>query len=127
MRFFARFLKRLILLLLGPIVIAGVGGYMYMTGGRIVSTENANIKSDKIAISADVSDRVTKVVVTDNQFIARTQLLFQIDEEPFRLIRDKAAANVAKVTADIEALRADYGRTLAELKAAQEDSGFFCT
>ena len=125
MRYLARFLKRLVLLLLGPLVIAGVGGYMYMTGGRIVSTENANIKSDKIAISADVSGRVTKVVVGDNQFIARTQLLFQIDEEPFRIIRDKAAANVAKVTADIEALRADYGRTLAELKSAKEDSSFF--
>lgn len=125
MRFFARFLRRVLLLLVGPVVIAVVGGYLYMNGGRIVSTENANIKSDKIAISADVSGRVTRVVINDNQFIARKQLLFTIDEEPFRITRDKAAANLAKVSADIEALRADYGRKLAEMKLAQEDATYF--
>ena len=120
-----RFIKRVLLLILGPVVIATAGGYFYMNGGRIVSTENANIKSDKIAVSTDVSGRVTDVIVKDNQFIASGQLLFRIDEEPFRIQRNKAAANVAKVAAEIDALRADYGQKLAEMKVAREDVNFF--
>jgi membrane fusion protein, multidrug efflux system len=120
-----RFLKRMLILILGPVVIAIGGGYFYMTGGRIITTENANIKADKIAVSTDVSGRVTTVVVKDNQFIAKGQLLFQIDEEPFRILRDKADANVALVAAEIDALRADYGQKQAEMKLAREDSNYF--
>ena len=119
------FLKRMLILILGPAVIAIGGGYFYMTGGRVISTENANIKADKIAISTDVSGRVTKVVVKDNQFIAKGQLLFQIDGESFRILRDKADANIALVAAEIDALRADYGQKQAEMKLAREDSKYF--
>lgn len=120
-----RFLKRMLLLILGPAVIATGGSYFYMTGGRIISTENANIKLDKIAVSTDISGRVVEVIVKDNQFIASGQMLFRIDEEPFRIQRDKAAANVAKVAAEIDALRADYGQKQAEMKVAHEDFNFF--
>jgi membrane fusion protein, multidrug efflux system len=115
----------MLLLILGPAVIAAGGLYFYMHGGRIVSSENANIKTDKIAISTDVSGRVTEVVVKDNQFIAKEQMLFRLDEESFRIQRDKAAANVAKVAAEIDALRADFGQKKAEMKVAREDFNFF--
>ena len=47
--------------LVGPVAI-GVGAlYVYATGGRNVSTENAYVKADKIAISADISGRVVRV------------------------------------------------------------------
>jgi membrane fusion protein (multidrug efflux system) len=42
-----RWLRRF-LLLLGPLVVAIVGGYFYVTGGRYVSTENAYVQADKV-------------------------------------------------------------------------------
>ena len=39
--------------LMGPVAIGAGALYVYATGGRYVSTENAYVKADKIAISAD--------------------------------------------------------------------------
>ena len=64
-----RRLARLMLLALGPIVLLAAGGYYYMTSGRFVATENAYVKMDKIAISADVSGPVRYVGVRENQIV----------------------------------------------------------
>ena len=47
--------------LVGPVAIGTGALYIYATGGRTVSTENAYVKADKIAISADISGRVVQV------------------------------------------------------------------
>ena len=55
--------------LVGPVAI-GVGAlYVYATGGRNVSTENAYVKADKIAISADISGRVVRVNAAANRTV----------------------------------------------------------
>ncbi|MBT3909009.1 MAG: HlyD family secretion protein, partial [Rhodospirillaceae bacterium] len=62
-----KFLAVTLFSLVGPGAI-GLGAlYFYGTGGRIVSTENAYVKADKIAVSADVSGRVVYVGVNENQ------------------------------------------------------------
>ena len=66
-----RRLGRLLLLALGPVVLLAAGGYYYVTSGRFVATENAYIKMDKIAISADVSGPVRYVGVRQNQIDQR--------------------------------------------------------
>ncbi len=53
-----RRLARLMLLALGPIVLLAAGGYYYVTSGRFVATENAYVKMETIAISADISGPV---------------------------------------------------------------------
>lgn len=120
-----RLLRRITLLLIGPIAIACVGAYFYLTGGRIVSTENAYIKAEKIAVSTDINGRVTTVAVKDNQRVKLGELLFEIDQEPFVIARDKAVANAARVAAEIEALRADYRQKLAEITLARGDLNYY--
>ena len=44
--------------LIGPLVALAAGGYIYFSGGRYVSTDNAYVKADKIAVSADIDGRV---------------------------------------------------------------------
>ncbi|MEM9683136.1 MAG: hypothetical protein AAF942_07710, partial [Pseudomonadota bacterium] len=51
------------LLIIGPLALALVGAYYYATGGRFVTSENAYVKADKIAISTDIPGRVTMVNV----------------------------------------------------------------
>ena len=48
-------LKTLTLLIVGPAAIAGVSLWVYMQGGRYVSTDNAYLKTDIIAISSEIS------------------------------------------------------------------------
>ena len=42
---------RLGLMILGPLAVVIAGGYYYVIGGQFVSTENAYVKADKIAIA----------------------------------------------------------------------------
>ena len=92
--------------LLGPLAILGGGLYVYVNGGRFVSTDNAYIKSNKIAISADVSGRVVQVSVRENDAVEAGQLLFRLDPEPFKIALDKNEAILA-VQANIKKVKAD--------------------
>ena len=67
------------LLIIGPLILALVGAYYYAIGGRFVTSENAYIKADKIAISTDVSGRVAKVNVQENQIVKQGDILFELD------------------------------------------------
>lgn len=109
----------------GPIAAILIGSYLYFSGGRFVSTDNAYVKSEKIAVSADVSGRVVTVGVKENQLLEPDTLLFKIDPEPYRIALEKAKAKLMFARQEIEALRALYKQKLAELKLSQGDVGFY--
>ena len=115
---------RIVLLGFPPIAALVVGFYLYATGGRYVSTENAYVRSDKIAISADISGRVENVDVIDNQVVKAGALLFQLDPEPFRIALDEAQAKLGVVKDDIEAMRALYRQKHQDLVKADIDVAF---
>src|SRR6185437_6144335 len=52
---------RLLLMLLVPLALVIGAGYFYITGGRYISTDDAYVQADMVAISADVGGRVTAV------------------------------------------------------------------
>src|SRR3546814_7846394 len=91
-----RWLRRF-LLLLGPVVVAIVGGYFYVTGGRYVSTENAYVQADKVMIAAEVSGLIAEVAVRENQQVAAGDVLFRIDDRPYRIALAEAEARLASV------------------------------
>jgi membrane fusion protein (multidrug efflux system) len=115
---------RVVLLALAPIVAILAGGYFYVTGGRIVSTENAYVKADKVAVSTDVDGRVIQVSITDNQSIRAGQLLFRLDPEPFRIALEESEANMRSVSSQIEATRAQLRQKHQELNMAEVDISF---
>ncbi len=123
----ARLLAMVLVAALGPVAVAAGGAYLYLTGGRFVSTDNAYVKSDKIAVSADVSGRVVEVAVRDNQVLGKGDELFRIEDEPFRIALAHSEAVLATARQEIEALRASYRQKLAELKLAEGDVGFYRT
>lgn len=120
-----RFLVTMALAILGPLVAALVGGYMYFAGGRIVTTDNAYVKADKIAISPVVSGQVLDVAVDADQRVTRGQTLFRIDPEFFELAVEKAEAELAHAKARIEAMRAEYREAMSEMKEAEDRVLFY--
>jgi len=119
-----RALFKFVLLLLGPLAIALVGGYFYATSGRAATTENAYVKTAVILVSAEVSGRVAAVAVRENQRIEAGAMLFRLDDEPFRLALKRAEARLAGVGQEIEAYRATWRRQRAELRLAQDDVAY---
>ncbi len=123
-----RVLQRILIILVIflPPVAFGLGGiYYYFMSARYVSTENAYVKSEKIAVSADVSGRVVTVAVGENQRVQIGQLLFQLDPEPFRITRERARARLAKVRQDVDELRALYRQKRAEQRLTGKDAAYY--
>jgi len=81
---------RLMFFWLGPVVVAAVSGWLYLQGGRIITTDNAYIKAELTSISSELGGRVVEVLVSDNQRIEQGQLLFRIDDEAYRLALARA-------------------------------------
>jgi membrane fusion protein, multidrug efflux system len=116
---------RWLLLILGPLVLVAAGLYLYLTGGRYVTTDNAFVEADKVTISTDVSGTVAEVAVRNNERVTTGQLLFRLDDEPYRIALAGAEAQLATVRNDIAALQASYREKLAEIQQAQADIEFF--
>lgn len=119
-----RRLKRLILLVVVPLIAALAVGVVYIKGGRYVETDNAYIKADKVPVSAEVSGTVTDVLVDENQSVNAGQPLFRLDPAPFQVAVAKAEAKLAQVRTDLAALKASYREKQAEIALARTKYAF---
>ncbi len=101
-----------------PLVLI-VGGYFYVTGGKIMSTDDAYVDADKVSISTDVAGLVQDVDVTDNQHVAQGQVLYRLDPRQFQIALDNAKANLAQTALAIDAMKQDYKHMLSDVAAQQ--------
>jgi len=109
-------LRRVLLLVIVPVAAIALGLFLYLNSGRLVSTENAYIKTHIADVSPEVAGRITSVAVEENQRVARGDLLFTIDDVPYRLALDGAAAKLAEVETDIASDRREYLGALSEIE-----------
>ena len=86
------------LMLAVPLALAaGALLYWQSLAGK-VSTDNAYIKQDMVAVSAEVGGPIIAVLVADGDAVAAGDLLFRIDPEPFRLGIAEANAAIASAS-----------------------------
>jgi membrane fusion protein, multidrug efflux system len=111
---------RILLMISVPVVLVLVAGYFYLTGGRYVSTDDAYVQADMVAISSDVAGRIVEIDVHDNEHVTAGQLLYKLDDQPFRIALERAQAELAGARSQIDGLRATYRQKQADLKAAQD-------
>ena len=115
-----RFALRTVLLVLVPLAATAIGIYIYAESGRYVTTENAYIKSNVIAISSDVSGRVEWVGVEDSTLVRKGQILFRLDQQPFKIALDRSEAELDLVRTQVEHLRADYHEAVTQVVTEEE-------
>jgi membrane fusion protein (multidrug efflux system) len=118
-----RWPRRALFALLPLAVIAG--GYWYVAGGQVMSTDDAYVEADKVGVSTDVSGIVKEIDVSDNQEVVAGQVLFRLDDLPFRLALERAEAQVGIVGNDLNALKANYADMEAQIKQAQYDIEYY--
>ncbi|HJU18674.1 MAG TPA: HlyD family secretion protein [Stellaceae bacterium] len=109
---------RWLLYLLLPILLV-VGAYFYVTGGQYMTSDDAYVEANMVAVSTDVSGLVQKIDVHDNQRVVAGQPLFNLDPAPFRYALDRARAQLANVRDQIAALKANYLNLQAQIAQAQ--------
>lgn len=119
-----RRIKHLVLLLIGPAVIAAGAAWLYLHGGRFITTDNAYVKAEILSISSNVTGMVMEVLPRDGDRVQRGDLLMRVDDQPYRIAVARAEANLANVRGDIESMKAEFVNNGLEIDKAQTDLSF---
>ena len=84
-----------------PVMVPAIGVFVWLgrpaAGSR---TDNAYVKGDRALVATELSGLIVEVPVQENQHVSRGQLLFRLDDQPYRLA-------LAKIEAEMETPRAD--------------------
>jgi membrane fusion protein, multidrug efflux system len=103
------------------------GGYWYVIGGRVMSSDDAYVEADKVGVSTDVSGIVKDVEVTENQHVQAGRVLYRLDDLPFRLAVDRAKAQIGMEADALNALKANYRDMQAQIVQARNDVEYYDT
>ncbi len=112
--------RRFVLFALLPIALLVVA-YVYVTGGQVMSTENAYVQADMLGVATDVSGVVKSIPVHENQVVRAGDVLFELDDLQFRIAVARATAMLETARDDIEALKSSYQDMQAQIQQAQSD------
>ena len=112
------------LLLLGPLVIVGIGVWLWLSGVGQVTTDNSYVQQDKVAISPDITGRVERVAVRESQPVKAGDILFTIDPEPFRIVLAEREAALAEARQQARMLGTNISGKGADLSGKREAVGF---
>lgn len=110
---------RLLLLLAVPALGLVAGGWYYLNSGRYVETDNAYVKADKTGIGAEVSGRVVRVAVKENQHVNKGDLLFSVDPEPYQLAVTQAESDLNNTVIDLKTIKSQYQSKLANIQVSR--------
>jgi membrane fusion protein (multidrug efflux system) len=119
-----RRLLRPFLFALLPIALI-IAGYMYVTGGQVMSTDNAYVQADTVGVSTDVSGTVDSIDVHENEVVKKGQVLFRLRPGSFQTALAGAQAQLGTVKSQILTLHASYQLALAQINQAQADVPFY--
>ncbi|WP_233800874.1 HlyD family secretion protein [Paraburkholderia sp. HP33-1] len=81
-------------------------------------THQARIQAYVVPVAAEVSGRVTRVFVHNNQDVDAGDVLFEVDSEPYRIAADRARADLQTTRRQVGASTAGIDSALAGLRAA---------
>ncbi|AGB82351.1 RND family efflux transporter, MFP subunit [Serratia sp. FGI94] len=64
-------------------------------------TRDGKVRAELVNITPEVSGRLTKITVHDNQYVSAGSLIFSLDAEPYRIALAHAEAALAKAQSDL--------------------------
>jgi membrane fusion protein (multidrug efflux system) len=116
--------KRPVLFALLPIALIA-GGYYYVVGGQIMTTDNAYIRARSLGVSTDVSGTVAEIDVHDNEQVKKGQVLFRLRSASFDSALQAAKAQLGTVRNQVETLKATYQQMEAQIAQAEADLPYY--
>ncbi|MBP7000039.1 HlyD family secretion protein [Amaricoccus sp.] len=113
-------LRRNLLIAALPLALALGGGYVWVTGGRFVSTEDAYVKQDRISVLPQVSGQIAEALVAENEAVAAGQTLFVIDDATYRNAVEEDRARLETARLEVEKLKAAFAQASSEADTARD-------
>lgn len=118
-----RKLGRLVLMFSLPALLLATGLYFWLTSGRTVSTDNAQVNAHVVDISSEVAGRIVDVYAVENQTVKKGDLLFRIDPAPYRIALMEAEAAVGNAQLTVAQLQSTYHAKQADTQKSVSDVG----
>ncbi|GHB32550.1 HlyD family secretion protein [Salinicola rhizosphaerae] len=104
------------------------GWHWWQTGRFFIETDNAYVRTDSVAVRAELTQKVVRVAVNDNQRVEKGDLLVQLDDRDVRsqLAQSQAqlavsSANVTQAERQVDLDRASIDEAEAQVASAQSD------
>ncbi len=108
------------ILMVGGVVVVAVAALMFWLGaGGTVTSDDAYVGADKLAISTDVAGIVAKVAVTQGEHVAIGQVLFRLDPNRFNIALDAAKADLQNTELTVASMKEDYRRILSDVASTK--------
>jgi membrane fusion protein, multidrug efflux system len=107
------------LLILGPaaFVVGALG--VYLATGRYVSEEDAYVQAVNVSISPQVTGQVITISARSNTPINKSELLFKLDPEPYRIALANAEAQLGIARDQVRNLIETYRSRLKQIDEAK--------
>ena len=86
-------------------LIASLGVWYMLHNERYPSTDDAYVQAHVVYIAARVNGKVNRVLVKDNQYVQKGQLLFSVDPRSYQIALNKAIAELANTQQQIAAAK----------------------
>jgi membrane fusion protein (multidrug efflux system) len=112
-------LLRPVLMIGGILAVIVAAGAYWLTGGRVVSIDDAYVRAAKEVIATDVSGIVASVPVHEGQRVATGDVLLRLDRRPFEIAVAGTRAARDGIVSTLEAEKLDYRRLLREVDVKQ--------
>ncbi len=110
---------RTILMLVVPLLLLLGLAYLWLASGGSESTDNAQVKTDIVSVTAQVTGPVVEVKVKNGDQVKRGDVLFRIDPAPFQVALEQAQAQLAAAKLQTSELRTQAAGTGADITGAQ--------
>ena len=114
--------RRSLGILFSVVVIAAAVAFGLLTLQRLDQrprTDDAYIDADVVHLAPDVSGRIVRLNVAENQAVKTGDVLFVIDPEPFQIKVDQASAKVRMISAQLAVTKNEVASQNTGAEAAQ--------
>lgn len=116
---------RFLLMAAVPLALVVGGAYVWVTGGRVQETENANLLQPRLSIAAQEAGRIVESNVSENMRVKAGDVLFVVDPEPYRIALAQADAALAAARLNVEQLRSAYSQAQSKEKVTASDVAYY--
>jgi membrane fusion protein (multidrug efflux system) len=110
---------RTVLMLIVPALLLIAGGYYWLTSGGSVSTDDAQVRQDIVSVSPQVNGQIVQVFVRNGSQVKRGDILWRIDEQPYRVALEQAQAQLANAQLQTHVLRTTAAGTSGDITGAE--------
>ena len=113
--------SRIFLIVIVPIFLIWIMLGYYYSLGKLIKTDNAYVKAPIISVQSEVSGKIKEVLIKNNQFVKKDQILLTIDDEDLSIKLIENEQTLKSIEEEIKSKKSKLNEIEQEILIARED------